>query len=83
MAILGNSLQLCDCLVGIRFVDTVAKYNQRYRIEVWLNYQSGDDANLDKLKKHGSEIVSFLVDHAGIEEIKLKYNNIKSEGKKE
>ena len=80
MAIMGNSLQLCEYLKGVRFVDTTVKYNQRMRVEIWVNYR---DDQFDLLQTHCNEISAFLEKDCGFPEVKtLKFYNIDREEKK-
>ena len=81
MAMLGNSLEICQHLKGIRFVDTTAKHNQRFRVEIWTSYR--DDKH-DLLKTHLNELGAFLDKDCGFPEGKktFKFYNIDREEKK-
>lgn len=47
---LGNSLEICQHLRGIRIVDTSAKKKFKCRFELWVDYQDHDE-NLEMIKR--------------------------------
>jgi hypothetical protein len=56
---LGNSLEICNNLLGFRVVDCMAKKKYRCRFELWVNYQD-EDKNLGMIKRHAEEIKELI-----------------------
>jgi hypothetical protein len=56
---LGDSLEICGYLRGIRIVDSMAKKKYRCRFELWVDYQD-EDKNLAMIKRQAEEIKGLL-----------------------
>lgn len=56
---LGESMDVCDSIFGVRIIDVSAKKKLRCRYEIWVDYQDSDE-NLMKIKKHATEISDML-----------------------